>query len=69
VRSWSKCRAPRSTNVKEGLKDGRRVDVNRRFRTDPFSQRSSADTYEQAKILVLSHAGTPPSKPLRPGAR
>lgn len=34
--------------------DGRRVDVNRRFPTDPLDERSSAGTYDQAKILVLS---------------
>jgi nitroreductase len=33
--------------------DGRRVDVNRRFPTDPY-ERSSAGTYDRAKILVLS---------------
>ncbi len=33
--------------------DGRRVDVNRRFPTDP-DQRSSAGAYDQAQILVLS---------------
>jgi nitroreductase len=33
--------------------DGRRVDVNRRFPTDPY-ERSSAGTYDQAQILVLS---------------
>jgi nitroreductase len=36
--------------------DGRRVDVNRRFPTDP-DQRSSAGTSDQAQILVLSTAG------------
>jgi hypothetical protein len=36
--------------------DGRRVDVNRRFPTDSC-QRSSAGTYDQAQILVLSTPG------------
>ncbi len=42
---------PESALVSEA--DGRRVDVNRRFPTDPY-ERSSAGTYDQAKILVLS---------------
>ena len=42
---------PQSALVSEA--DGRRVDVNRRFPTDPY-ERSSAGTYDQAKILVLS---------------
>jgi nitroreductase len=42
---------PESALVSEA--DGRRVDVNRRFPTDPY-QRSSAGTYDQAKILALS---------------
>jgi nitroreductase len=42
---------PQSALVSEA--DGRRVDVNRRFPTDP-DERSSAGTYDQAKILVLS---------------
>ncbi|OBF93828.1 NAD(P)H nitroreductase [Mycobacterium sp. 852002-51163_SCH5372311] len=33
--------------------DARRVDVNRRFPTDPY-ERSSAGTYDQAQIVVLS---------------
>jgi nitroreductase len=43
---------PQSALVSQS--DGRRVDVNRRFPTDPFDERSSAGTYDQAKILVLS---------------
>jgi nitroreductase len=43
---------PQSALVSES--DGRRVDVNRRFPTDPSDERSSAGTYDQAKILVLS---------------
>ena len=42
---------PESALVSES--DGRRVDVNRRFPTDPY-ERSSAGTYDQAQILVLS---------------
>jgi nitroreductase len=42
---------PESALVSEA--DGRRVDVNRRFPTDPYEP-SSAGTYDQAKILVLS---------------
>ena len=34
--------------------DARRVDVNRRFPIDPLDERSSAGTYDEAKILVLS---------------
>jgi nitroreductase len=34
--------------------DARRVDVNRQFPIDPLDERSSAGTYDQAKILVLS---------------
>ena len=34
--------------------DDRRVDVNRRFPIDPLDERSSAGTYDQAKILMLS---------------
>ncbi|MCV7444410.1 nitroreductase family protein [Mycobacterium paraense] len=34
--------------------DARRVDVNRRFPVDPSDERSSAGTYDQAKVLVLS---------------
>jgi len=45
---------PESALVSEA--DGRRVDVNRRFPTDPDG-RSSAGTYDQAKILVLSTPG------------
>lgn len=33
--------------------DDRRVDINRRFPTDPY-ERSSAGTYDQAQIVVLS---------------
>jgi nitroreductase len=43
---------PQSALLSES--DGRRVDVNRRFPTDPLDERSSAGTYDQAKILVLS---------------
>jgi nitroreductase len=34
--------------------DDRRVDVNRRFPVDPLDERSSAGTYDQATIVVLS---------------
>lgn len=34
--------------------DDRRVDLNRRFPIDPLDERSSAGTYDEAKILVLS---------------
>ena len=34
--------------------DDRRVDVNRRFPIDPLDERSSAGTYDEAQILVLS---------------
>ncbi|OBI23458.1 NAD(P)H nitroreductase [Mycobacterium sp. E2327] len=37
--------------------DARRVDVNRRFPIDPSDERSSAGTYDEAKILVLSTPG------------
>ncbi|MCV7031080.1 Acg family FMN-binding oxidoreductase [Mycobacterium sherrisii] len=37
--------------------DNRRVDVNRRFPIDPSNERSSAGTYDQATILLLSTAG------------
>jgi nitroreductase len=43
---------PESALVSES--DGRRVDVNRRFPIDPLDERSSAGTYDEAKILVLS---------------
>ncbi len=43
---------PRDVLVSES--DARRVDVNRRFPTDPLDERNSAGTYDQAKILVLS---------------
>ncbi len=43
---------PQSALVSES--DGRRVDLNRRFPTDPSDQRSSSGTYDQAKIVVLS---------------
>lgn len=48
---------PESALVSES--DGRRVDLNRRFPTDPLDERSSAGTYDEAKILVLStHSDT-----------
>ncbi len=37
--------------------DDRRVDVNRRFPIDPSNEPSSAGTYDQAKILMLSTSG------------
>ncbi|MEE6139252.1 NAD(P)H nitroreductase [Mycobacterium sp. 050128] len=37
--------------------DDRRVDVNRRFPVDPSNERSSAGTYDLAKILMLSTLG------------
>ncbi|ASL15155.1 Acg family FMN-binding oxidoreductase [Mycobacterium intracellulare] len=37
--------------------DDRRVEVNRRFPIDPLEERSSAGTYDDAKILVLSTLG------------
>lgn len=43
---------PESAMVSES--DANRVDVNRRFPIDPLDERSSAGTYDQAKILVLS---------------
>lgn len=43
---------PESALVSES--DDRRVDVNRRFPVDPLDERSSAGTYDEAKILVLS---------------
>ncbi|WAC93816.1 Acg family FMN-binding oxidoreductase [Mycobacterium sp. Aquia_213] len=43
---------PSSALVSES--DNRRVDVNRRFPIDPFDERSSAGTYDEAKVLVLS---------------
>ena len=43
---------PDSALVSES--DDRRVDVNRRFPIDPFDERSSAGTHDEAKILVLS---------------
>lgn len=43
---------PESALVSEP--DDRRVDVNRRFPIDPFDERSSAGTHDEAKILVLS---------------
>ena len=46
---------PESALVSES--DDRRVDVNRRFPIDPLDERSSAGTYDQAKILVLSTPG------------
>jgi nitroreductase len=45
---------PESALVSES--DGRRVDMNRRFPIDPLNERSSAGTYDEAKILVLSTA-------------
>ncbi|OBH60297.1 NAD(P)H nitroreductase [Mycobacterium sp. E2479] len=46
---------PDSALVSEA--DDRRVDVNRRFPVDPLDERSSAGTYDEAKILVLSTLG------------
>jgi len=46
---------PDSALVSES--DARRVDVNRQFPIDPSDERSSAGTYDQAKILVLSTPG------------
>ncbi|BBZ49071.1 nitroreductase family protein [Mycobacterium heidelbergense] len=46
---------PDSALVSES--DARRVDVNRRFPVDPLDERSSAGTYDEAKILVLSTPG------------
>jgi nitroreductase len=46
---------PQSALLSES--DDRRVDVNRRFPVDPLDERSSAGTYDQAKILVLSTPG------------
>jgi len=43
---------PESALVSES--DARRVDVNRQFPVDPLDGRSSAGTYDQAKILALS---------------
>lgn len=43
---------PESALVSES--DSRRVDVNRRFPTDPLDERSSSGTYDEAKILALS---------------
>ena len=43
---------PDSALVSES--DARRVDVNRQFPIDPLDERSSAGTYDQAEILVLS---------------
>jgi hypothetical protein len=43
---------PQNALVSEA--DDRRVDANRRFPIDPCDERSSAGTYDQAKILVLS---------------
>lgn len=37
--------------------DDRRVDMNRRFPIDPRDERSSAGTYDEAKVLVLSTLG------------
>jgi nitroreductase len=37
--------------------DAGRVDINRRFPVDPADEHSSAGTYDQAKILVLSTRG------------
>jgi nitroreductase len=55
---------PQHALVSEG--DDRRVDVNRRFPTDPY-QRSSAGTYDQAKILVLSTPSDTRADPLNCG--
>jgi nitroreductase len=46
---------PESALVSES--DDRRVDANRRFPIDPLDERSSAGTYDEAKILVLSTLG------------
>lgn len=46
---------PESALVSEA--DDRRVDVNRRFPIDPLEERSSAGTYDEAQILVLSTLG------------
>jgi len=46
---------PESALVSES--DDHRVDVNRRFPIDPLDERSSAGTYDEAKILVLSTFG------------
>lgn len=43
---------PESARVSES--DDRRVDVNRRFPIDPLDERSSAGTYDEAKIVLLS---------------
>jgi nitroreductase len=43
---------PDSALVSES--DARRVDINRQFPIDPADERSSAGTYDEAKILVLS---------------
>lgn len=46
---------PHSALVSES--DDRRVDVNRRFPIDPSDERSSAGSYDRAKILLLSTTG------------
>jgi nitroreductase len=46
---------PQSALVSES--DDRRVDVNRRFPIDPLDERSSAGTYDDARILMLSTPG------------
>ncbi|WP_083092635.1 Acg family FMN-binding oxidoreductase [Mycobacterium mantenii] len=46
---------PESALISES--DDRRVDVNRRFPVDPLDERSSAGTYDEAVILVLSTLG------------
>ncbi|OBJ05596.1 NAD(P)H nitroreductase [Mycobacterium alsense] len=43
---------PGSALVSES--DARRVDLNRQFPVEPLDEKSSAGTYDQAKILVLS---------------
>lgn len=47
--------------------DDCRVDVNRRFPVDPLDERSSAGTYDEAKILVLSTLGDTRVDALRSG--
>lgn len=56
---------PDSALVSES--DDRRVDVNRRFPVDPLDERSSAGTYDEAKILVLSTLGGTRVEALRCG--
>jgi nitroreductase len=56
---------PESALVSES--DGRRVDVNRRFPIDPLDERSSAGTFDEAKILVLSTQGNARADALNSG--